>query len=140
MESSNQLQRLHYTLSYKLSKRNTWISGSNSTLYLTASSDPNYITPGGSLWQIDESTGRTLETMHFDHYVLPPIEIDNKVAVAADLQLILLTGSSSSINFQIVIAAVIAVTIIALLVVIILLKESKSIGERKMDARKVQGI
>ena len=60
----------------------------NNTLYLTASSDPNYMTSGGDLWQISESTGTVLGTQYFYHYVLPPVEADNKVFVAADLYLL----------------------------------------------------
>jgi outer membrane protein assembly factor BamB len=101
----------------------------NHTLYLTASSNPNYITPGGNLWRIDESTGTILGTAHFDHYVLPPVETDNNVAIAADLEMLLLTDSSSSITLQIAIALTVVVIVVALVVVLVLKKKLKSKGE-----------
>jgi outer membrane protein assembly factor BamB len=105
------------------------LAAGNHTLYLTASSNPNYMTPGGSLWRIDESTGTILGTTHFDHYVLPPVQTDNTVAIAADLQLLLPTAFPSANTLPIVIVVTVAVIVVASVLVLVLKKKLKFKGE-----------
>jgi len=46
-----------------------------------------YLTSNTSLWTFTASTGNTLGVQNYDHYVLPPVILDDKVFVAADLHL-----------------------------------------------------
>ena len=46
-----------------------------------------FLTAGSDLWILSESTGNVAKTLHFDHYVLPPIVGENMVFVVADLWL-----------------------------------------------------
>ena len=40
------------------------------------------------LWTLNETTGKVLRTEHFEHYILPPIKLGDRVFVAGDLYLI----------------------------------------------------
>ncbi len=49
-----------------------------------------FLTENTALWMFNASTGNTVKTQQFDHYVLPPIILGNETFVAADLYLIAL--------------------------------------------------
>jgi outer membrane protein assembly factor BamB len=54
-------------------------------LGLASLNDAIYLTAGYDLWILDQSTGNALDTLHFEHYLRPPIAYRTRVYVAADL-------------------------------------------------------
>ena len=65
------------------------VSHENAVFNFVLTKSKIYLTTEFSeLWIISKSTGEIIETRHFEHYILPPVVVDNKVFVAADLQLI----------------------------------------------------
>jgi outer membrane protein assembly factor BamB len=105
----------------------------NSTLYLTASSDPSYITSGGELWRIDASTGSTLGTQRYDHYVLPPAETEDSVAVAGDLNLQTYPNASTIHEFpSLLLGEVIAIAVVVVFLVVLMVKKKLKVKGEKI--------
>jgi len=44
-----------------------------------------FFTANNHLWTFNKQTGNLTDVKTFDHYILPPVEYDNKVFIAADL-------------------------------------------------------
>jgi outer membrane protein assembly factor BamB len=103
-------------------------SGDAGSVGLAGARNVLYLTTGTDLWRIDESTGAILGTTQFYHYVLPPVETDNNVAVAADLYLITY-GSPESPNSPLLIVGV-AIAIVAVVVSYLILRKRLKKGDR----------
>lgn len=54
---------------------------------LVYNKDTVFLKENNALWIFGASTGNLARNQHFDHYVLPPVVLDNEVFVASDLQL-----------------------------------------------------
>jgi outer membrane protein assembly factor BamB len=54
---------------------------------LVVNNETVFLTENYALWLLSTATGNVLSTEKFDHYVLPPVMLDSKVFVAADLYL-----------------------------------------------------